>query len=258
MLEIANLGVEFGGLKILDDISFSLESGQWLMLVGPNGAGKSTIVNSIAGGCPHSGTILLEGENIAAMKPALLAQKLGFLSQSHNVGYSFTVKEVVALGRYAYSRGFFGKGDVEGKKQIDEALALTGLSDFAERSVLSLSGGELQRCFLAQLFAQNPKLLVLDEPTNNLDLLYQKQVFELLQDWISQPGRAVISVVHDLSLARAFGTHALLLDKGKIVAQGKAAEVISDENLRSVYGMDVGEFMRSLLAQWGKGSVLIP
>ena len=119
--------------------------------------------------------------------------------------------------------------------------------------MLNLSGGELQRTFLAQVFAQDPKLLLLDEPTNHLDLVYQKQVFGLIADWVKQPGRAVVSVVHDLSLARAFGSDALLMHKGKTVAQGHVDPVLAPANLDPVYGMDVYEWMSTMLSQWKKG-----
>jgi iron complex transport system ATP-binding protein len=114
----------------------------------------------------------------------------------------------------------------------------------------TLSGGELQRAFLAQLFAQNPRLLILDEPTNHLDLVYQKQIFEIVSQWLKTPGRAVMSVVHDLSLARRYGTRAMLLNKGKTVAEGSIAEVFSRENLNSVYSMDVYDWMKTQLSQW--------
>ena len=115
---------------------------------------------------------------------------------------------------------------------------------------LTLSGGELQRTFLAQLFAQNPRVLLLDEPTNHLDLVYQKQVFELISEWLKTPGRAVASVVHDLSLARAYGSHALLLDAGETQAYGSVREVFSPEHLDRAYDMNVSAWMRGLLAQW--------
>ena len=118
------------------------------------------------------------------------------------------------------------------------------------QSALTLSGGELQRTFLAQVFAQDPRLLLLDEPTNHLDLIYQKQVFSLISDWIKTPGRAVVSVVHDLSLAKAFGTHALLMDHGQGLACGAAAEVLSPARLDPVYGMDVAAWMQKMLSQW--------
>ena len=119
--------------------------------------------------------------------------------------------------------------------------------------MLTLSGGELQRTFLAQVFAQNPQVLILDEPANHLDLIYQKHIFSLVKDWLKEPGRAVLSVVHDLSLARRYGTHALLLHGGKCIAQGRMREVLTPENLDKVYGMDVYKWMRELLGQWDGG-----
>ena len=118
--------------------------------------------------------------------------------------------------------------------------------------MLTLSGGELQRVFLAQLFAQNPRLLLLDEPTNHLDLVYQKQIFSLVRDWLSKGERAVVSVVHDLSLARMYGSRGVLLDHGKIAAAGSAAEVFRPETLNAVYHMDVADWMRTMLSQWEK------
>ena len=183
------------------------------------------------------------------MRSHVLARHLGILSQTHAVGSSFSVEEVVRLGRYAHSPGIFSPGD-SGDEQIRKALEQTGLTEFREQSVLTLSGGELQRVFLAQLFAQDPELLILDEPTNHLDMVYQKQIFALLAQWLRQPGRAVISVVHDLSLAMAYGTSAVLLDRGEAVASGSVREVLSPENLERVYGMDVYGWMRSMLGQW--------
>ncbi|NMA00801.1 MAG: ABC transporter ATP-binding protein, partial [Clostridiaceae bacterium] len=135
---------------------------------------------------------------------------------------------------------------------VFEALELTGMTEKRTQSVLTLSGGELQRTFLAQLLAQNPRLLLLDEPANHLDLIYQKQIFTLISDWIRQEGRAVISVVHDLSLAKAFGTKAILMNKGKDVALGDVDKVLSPDHLDAVYGMDVGEWMRTMLGQWSQ------
>lgn len=250
MLDVKGITVDYGQKRILDDVSFSLKAGHWLMIAGPNGAGKSTIIKALSQGCPYAGKILFEGVNTFKLKPTELAHRLGFLSQSHEVTYSFTVREVVALGRYAYSAGLFGFSSAEDTAKIDAALQATGLSELADRSVLTLSGGELQRTFLAQLFAQDPKIIVLDEPTNNLDLVYQKQIFELIGQWIKGGDRAVISVVHDLSLARLYGTDAILLDHGKIVAKGTPDDAISGKHLNSVYSMDVVGYMRTILSAW--------
>ena len=133
---------------------------------------------------------------------------------------------------------------------IDEALERTGMADKRGQSVLTLSGGELQRAFLAQAFAQDPQVLLLDEPTNHLDLVYQKQIFSLIADWAKQPGRTVVSIMHDLSVARRYGTEAMLLNRGKLVAIGAPDEVLSPARLESVYEMDVYEWMRDLLSAW--------
>ena len=133
---------------------------------------------------------------------------------------------------------------------MEQALGLTGLTELRHASVLTLSGGELQRTFLAQVFAQNPQILILDEPANHLDLIYQKHIFSLIQDWLHQPGRAVISVVHDLSLAKKYGTHAVLMNHGRCAAQGRIDEVLTPERLHDVYDMDVYQWMRDMLEQW--------
>lgn len=250
MLEVKDLCVRYGDLTILRDVSFSLPEGEWLMICGPNGAGKSTLMSALSRGVPHTGTVLLDGADVRKLKPRALARKMGVLAQNHFVGYAFTVGEVVRLGRYAYGGGALGTPGEADKSAVIRALALTGMTTLEHQSVLTLSGGELQRAFLAQLFAQDPQLLLLDEPTNHLDLVYQQQVFGLIRDWIARTGRSVISVVHDLSLARAFGTRALLLNKGVCAAQGTVSEVLTRENLQQVYSTDVYAWMHRMLTQW--------
>jgi len=250
MLETRNLSVKYGSLTILDDVSFSVGERQWVMIAGPNGAGKSTIVNAVSRGAPYTGEVLLDGRDIKKYKSAELARKLGILAQSSNVGYSFSVEEVVKLGRYSYSGGLLSPKSGGDEAFVERALELTGLRELRHQSVLTLSGGERQRTFLAQVLAQDPELLILDEPTNHLDLVFQKQTFALINGWIEETGRSVISVVHDLSLARAYGTHALLMDKGRLVASGPVRDVLTRENLASVYRMDVHGWMKEMLSQW--------
>lgn len=250
MLEVKNLTVEYGARKIVDDVSFKVSKGQWLMLAGPNGAGKSTIVNAVSQGVSYTGNVFFEGCDLKTCKSGKLAHSIGVLSQNHNVGYSFTVEEVVRLGRYSYSKGLFSGSDAKDNDMVEKALEMTGMLSKGGQSVMTLSGGELQRTFLAQLFAQDPQLLILDEPTNHLDLVYQKQVFGLIKEWIAKTNRAVISVVHDLNLAKAYGTHAILLEKGRAAAGGTVSEVFTRENLKQVYSIDVYEWMQTMLEQW--------
>lgn len=250
MLEVNALSVSYGELDILKDVSFAVDTGEWLMIAGPNGAGKSTIINAITGGAPYKGNISLDGLDIRAKKPGELAKSIGVLTQNHYVGYSFSVEEVVRLGRYAYAPGIFSKKCGMDNDMVELALEKTGMTAQRKQSVLTLSGGELQRTFLAQVFAQDPKYLLLDEPTNHLDLIYQRQVFALIKEWLAQGDRAVISVVHDLSLAKKYGTRALLLDHGCMAAIGDTNTALNRDTLEKVYGMDVYAYMKEMLSRW--------
>ena len=250
MLEARGLTVRYSDLTIIDDVSLSIKAGERLMIVGPNGAGKSTLVNALVQGVPYTGEVCFDGVALSSLKPAQRARKIGMLMQSHFVGYAFTVEEIVRLGRYAHSQGLFASLSDEDEQHIAMAIESCGLESMLKQSVLTLSGGELQRCFLAQAFAQDPQLLILDEPTNHLDLVFQKRIFELIDKWLEASGKAVLAVVHDLSLARAFSSRVLLMDKGRIVASGTPDEALSNERLEEVYGMDVKEWMQRLLAQW--------
>ena len=257
MLEVKDISVRYGSSYILNGLSFQVNAGDWMMLIGPNGAGKSTSLGAIAQTIPCMGEILIEGIPARTLKPKELARKVGFLSQQHYVGYSFRVEDVVRLGCYSRRRSFLKNSPDNTEKAVEDALALTGMEPLRNRSVLHLSGGELQRTFLAQVLAQDPDILLLDEPANHLDLIYQQQVFSLIDAWRKcggqnpdAPKRAVISVVHDLSLARRYGTCAVLMDKGRAVASGKIDEVMTPEHLNAVYGTDVKRWIRSLYEAW--------
>ena len=249
-LKVENVGVRYGSCTVLDGVSFALPAGSWLMVIGPNGAGKSTLVGALTGGAPCTGSVTFAGEDVLAMKPAIRARKMGVLLQHYNPAYNFTVEEVVRLGRYAWNTGPLHTAGGDDSQKVEDALEITGLVPLRRQSVLTLSGGELQRTFLAQLLAQDPRVMLLDEPANHLDLPFQRQVFGMIGEWVAKTGRTAVSVVHDLSLARAYGTHALLVSRGRAVAFGKKEDVMTEENLNRVYGMDVGDWMRQMLGQW--------
>ena len=250
MLQGENISVQYGAQTAVHQVSFTLQPGQWLMLAGPNGAGKSTLIRAIAQTIPYTGRITLDGRDLRFLRPAERARQIGVLSQHNSAQYGYTVEEIVQLGRYAHRKGFLSSKPEGEDQRVDSALALTGLTEYRHRSVLTLSGGELQRVFLAQVFAQDPRVLLLDEPANHLDLPYQQHIFSLLSDWLREPGRAVLSVVHDLSLAKKYGTHALLMHQGNCVAYGETDAVLTASNLQAVYGMDVYAWMQDLLSQW--------
>lgn len=250
MLKISNLSVEYGAFIALNKVNFEVSEGQWMMIIGPNGAGKSTIVKAISQSVSYLGSILFHDRDLRKMKSKERGRTIAVLSQNYTTGYGFSVEEVVRLGRYSHSSGFLSKHNEKDLEIVDQMLELTGLFKLRKKNILTLSGGELQRTFLAQVLVQEPELLILDEPTNHLDLVYQKEVFELIKGWIKVKGRAVISVTHDLSLAKTFGTHAVLLDAGKLIEYGDTNAVMSPENLNSAYKMDVSAWMKQLCEKW--------
>ena len=250
ILSVQGLSAGYGGLDAVREVSFSLAAGQWLMICGPNGAGKSTLVKAVTGTLPFQGAAELYGQDVRRMKPAALARRVAVLSQRVSTEYDFTVEQVVALGRYAHRKGFLRSADPEGEAHIARALTAVGRADKRAARLSALSGGEVQRAFLAQVFAQDPELLVLDEPVNHLDVTYQKQIFDLIDQWRRTPGRAVMAVVHDLNLARRYGTHVLLLDRGRVAASGEIGAALTRERLAEVYGMDVVGWLREMLCRW--------
>lgn len=250
MLKAEHLRVFYGEKPAVDDLSFRIREGEWWAVAGPNGAGKSSLAGALGRTVPWQGTVSFRGRDIRTFSAPEYARKVGVLSQNHPPVYGFTVEEVAGLGRYAWHTGFFRRGDPDGARRIDEALELTGLADMRNRNMLTLSGGERQRVFLAQVLCQDPELLILDEPANHLDLPFQKELFSLIGEWLKTPGRAAVTVMHDLSLARKYSTHALLMDRGRCAGLGPTAEVLTPDALRQAYGMDVYSWIRDLLQCW--------
>lgn len=250
MLQVKELSVKFGDYTLLSNVSFSLEKGCWLMVAGPNGAGKSTLIHALAGTIPYKGDIHFLGKPQKSLTPRKQAKIVGVLSQHHSVNYSFTVEEVVRLGRYCHTPKLSFSANNQDDRKVVEALKMTDIWELRHHSVLRLSGGELQRVFLAQVFAQEPSILLLDEPTNHLDIGYQSKLFPLIQQWLEQGERAVLSVVHDLGLARCFGNQALLLNNGQILACGKKEQVFSSKHLEQAYGIPVEKWMQKIYEPW--------
>jgi len=249
LLRLENVSVTLSDLTLVNNVSLDISENDRFIIVGPNGAGKSTLIKAISQGVPYTGKVYLEGTDIRKMKKSEIARSIGVLSQNHQVSYSFTVEEIVRMGRYSYAPNMFSKNK-DDQQMIEEALKITGLTDKRNQSVLTLSGGEIQRTFLAQLFAQDPKIFILDEPTNHLDIQYQKQTCSLIDKWMEGKKKAMITVVHDLSLASKFGNRFVLMNQGNVVSVGNRDNVLGSDTLNKVYGMDVGGWMKSLYQQW--------
>ncbi len=249
MLEWKGVTVCYDKKPAVRKVSLGVRAGEWLMLCGPNGSGKTTLLEAAAGVLPYTGSILLEGAEVSAMKSTLRARKMAVLSQDSHVDEDFTVAETVSLGLYASRRGrFFPVPD--GEERVVRALEMTGLGDMARRRMTELSGGESQRVFLAQVFCQETDVLLLDEAARSLDMRYQKEIYDLVGAWLAGGKRCAVSVEHDLDLCRLYGSHCALLSGGSLVACGRTAEVMTGENLKKTFDMDAGDWIRRKKNAW--------
>jgi iron complex transport system ATP-binding protein len=218
--------------------------------VGPNGCGKSTLLKSIARIIEYRGLVTLEGRSITLFPRKELAKKIALLGQVSQVFFPYTVRETVALGRYAYSSGFLKNLSAEDEAITGATLRELDLWDIQDRMIDELSGGQLQRVFLAKTLAQNPAIILLDEPTNHLDLKNQLELLAFLKTWAHDNNKIFIGVFHDLNLVRQFGDAVILMNSGAIAAAGKPDEALAGETLQAVYGLDIRGFMLESLEKW--------
>ncbi|HWS32739.1 MAG TPA: ABC transporter ATP-binding protein [Actinoplanes sp.] len=239
-----NLILRYGRTTVVDGVSAALEPGRVTALVGPNGSGKSTLLRALARLHPvHDGEVALSGgdgpERPAARLSARdFAREVTLFTQSRQAPPGLTVREVVAFGRHPHRRRFAGPGP-DDQAAVDRAMRLTGVQDKADRPGGELSGGEMQRVWLAASLAQETGVVLLDEPTNHLDLRYQIETLDLVRDLADDHGAAVGIVLHDLDHAARIADTLLLLSAGRIHAAGDPLEVLTAENLSAVYGLRV-------------------
>ena len=250
MLKVKDLSAGYGGNDVIRNISFTVNAGESLCILGPNGCGKSTLLKSIARIIDYQGLVLLDGFDISAFPRKELAKKMAVLGQNSQVFFPYTVYETVSIGRYAYSEGFLKNLSAPDTAIIDEVIAKLDIGDIKERMIDELSGGQLQRVFLAKTLAQTPEVILLDEPTNHLDLKYQIELLSFLKSWVKENDKILICVFHDLNLARHFGDTAIVMKDGVLAAYGKIIDTLNRETLHSVYSIDIHAFMLESLAQW--------
>ncbi|MDR0290221.1 MAG: ABC transporter ATP-binding protein, partial [Treponema sp.] len=198
----------------------------------------------------YRGAIALDGSDIAAIPRKSLAQKIALLGQASQIFFPYTVHETVAMGRYAWSQGFLKNLSAEDNSIIENIIAKLDIGNIKDRMIDELSGGQLQRVFLARTLAQTPEVILLDEPTNHLDLKYQIELLEFLKSWVRENNKSLVGVFHDLNLARQFGDTAILMHNGTIAASGTIEETLNGETLQTVYGIDIRGFMLESLEKW--------
>jgi iron complex transport system ATP-binding protein len=234
-LSVDQLTVALDGHTILQDVSFDVSAGQWVGVLGPNGAGKTTLLRTIGGHLPFTGKVGLQGTPVDEMSAPVRARTLAFVRQARSLTFDFTVEEFVLLGR-APHRGWLETYRVSDRDRVRAVLAQVDLEGFESRSVLSLSGGEMQRVFLAQALVQDTDLLLLDEPTAHLDVHYQFSFMEQVRAQVDD-GRTVLAVGHDLELAARYADRLLLLADGKLRAKGPPGSVLTPDRIAEVFGM---------------------
>lgn len=238
-IKVENLAFGYYQDLILKDLNFWIKKGSFVTIIGPNGSGKSTLLKTLSKIIlPDKGNILLDNTNLLKLKPLELAQQMAVVPQTFAIDFPFNVLETVLMGRSPYLKRF------ETESEQDLALAqwameLTNTWHLRDRVVTELSGGELQRVVVARALTQEPKIILLDEPTAHLDIQHQMELLELLESLNKNSGLTVVTVLHDLNLASLFSEYVILMKDGEIFALGETAEVLTSHNIREVYNMEV-------------------
>lgn len=234
--ELLNIG--YAEATIVKDLSLTVPNGKITALVGSNGSGKSTILKTMARIMkPKSGSVMLDGKSIHRLSTKEVAKQLAILPQNPTAPDGLTVSELVGYGRYPHQKGF-GSLTPEDREIIASAIAVTGMEAFKDRPIDRLSGGQRQRAWIAMALAQQTDILFLDEPTTFLDMAHQLEVLQLLQKLNDEEGRTIVMVVHDLNHASRYAQHMVAIKSGRVVSEGTPAEVMNQEVLREVFGIE--------------------
>ncbi len=237
-LNVNGVECRYGSTKILSDINLEVKPGDFVGILGPNGSGKTTLLRSISRVLkPHGGSILIDKDEIYRLKPIDVAKKMAVVPQDNSVGFNFSVIDVVLMGRNPH----LGQFQMESPKDVEiarRAMELTNTWSLANRSIQELSGGERQRVIIARALAQEPKILLLDEPMNNLDIINQLEIMDLVKGLCAKNDLAVVAVIHDLNMAARYCNIVLMLKAGTVFAVGEVGKVLTSENIHCVFSVD--------------------
>ncbi|HDJ28024.1 MAG TPA: ABC transporter ATP-binding protein [Proteobacteria bacterium] len=256
LLRVSGLSCGYGSKTVLEDVSFSLWTGFFCGLLGPNGSGKSTLINNL---CrvyqPQGGELFLEGRSLETFSRRELATKIAVVPQDTHISFPFLVREVVAMGRNPHISGLFAKGYREDDPVVSRIMVETGIEHLQDRPINRISGGERQLVLLARALVQEPKLLLLDEPTSNLDISHSVAILRLVEKKVREEGLAVLAIFHDLNLASIFTDYLFLLQEGSIAFQGETVDVMQQDILEKVFATDLCVYTPPLI---GRPQVSIP
>lgn len=249
MLTLNNVSAGYGGVDVIKKISLQIEN--TISIVGPNGCGKTTLLKTIANILPSKGDILLNDKSFSLMKRREISMQIAMLSQQPSIYFSFSVFDTVMMGRYLHIKDrFLGMPTEKDREVVTRSLQAVNMLADKDKEITKLSGGQLQRVFLARALAQEPQIILLDEPTNHLDLKCQVELIDYLKKWSKENERIVVGVLHDINLALELSENLIVMKDGEVYANGPTTDILSSEVLNDVYEMDVAEYMRKSFKRW--------
>ena len=235
-MHVKQLTKQYDGKTVVDGVSFSIPRGKVLSLIGPNGAGKSTVMGIISRLIARDeGLVDFDGQDITKWKSKELAKKLAILTQSNQIQMKLTVRELVSFGRFPYSGG---RNTAEDEAAIDRAIAYMELEEFEDRFIDDLSGGQRQRAMIAMVIAQDTEFVLLDEPTNNLDIYHATNMMKIVRRLCDELGKTVILVLHEINYAAFYSDYICAFADGKTAKFGTVEEVMTKEVLSQIYRVD--------------------
>ena len=238
LLNVDGVECRYGSVKVLEDVNLTVEGGDFVGILGPNGSGKTTLLKSISRILkPHKGTILLNEADIYSLKSVEVAKQMAVVPQDTSIGFNFAALDVVLMGRNPHMKRF----QMESEKDMAVArkvMSLTNIWHLAERPINELSGGEKQRVIIARALAQEPKILLLDEPLTHLDIINQLEIMDLVKDLCAKENLIVLAVFHDFNLAARYCNSAIMLKDNKVFSAGSLTDVLTSENIKSVFHVD--------------------
>ncbi|QIL46090.1 ATP-binding cassette domain-containing protein [Vagococcus coleopterorum] len=236
-MDIKKVSKNYGKKIVVSDVDVPLEKGKLTAFIGPNGAGKSTLLSMMSRLIEKdTGEIYIDGDEVASWKQNELAKKLSILKQANAISLKITVRDLVAFGRFPYSKGRLTKED---QTIIDQSLEHLGLVELQNEEIDTLSGGQLQRAYIAMVLAQDTDYILLDEPLNNLDMNYAVQMMKTLRDLVDNHGKTVVIVLHDINFAASYADQIVAMKHGRVFKQGPTDEVINKDVLDSLYEMNI-------------------
>jgi len=234
VVSVENVSFSYGRLQVLKDVTMNAKEGEIVCLLGPNGAGKSTLLKCILGALkPQKGRIIINGDDISNLNPIELAKLIGYVPQVIEQTFPLTVFEVILTGRLPHLSWTPRQSDLEA---VRTAMRLLGIENLAWKNLSELSGGQRQKVLLAMALAKEPSILLLDEPTSNLDLNSQLEVMDVIRD-VVEDGKTAIVALHDLNLALRYADRVVVMKDGRVIADGKPAEVLEEDVIEGVYGV---------------------